>query len=247
VQKIQKDWIARVLLGLVLMSSLTLPVNATEPLVIVYFPDSIRSKIGALIIVEVYKRAKLSAVAIPLPGLRSTNVTVTNDVAGEMRVKSYVKVHPEVTLVEPAVTTWTTVAFYKPERAVQIESLVDLKAYTIGYVRGTRAVESLIEREQLGQAEIANTPDTLFRMLQADRFEVALEDRANGNFMLQKYGYQHIAQFEIEDLPVYLILSPKYKDLAPVLSKTIRAMIASGEMKGVADRIEREVLLQGPN
>jgi len=206
-----------------------------EPLRIAYFTGSARSKIGALIMVEVYRRAHIDTVAIAMPGARNSVEAEASMVVGEsVRVWDYVDAHPALTRVEPAVTAWSTVAFYKANQGVTLNSIQDLQRYSIGYVRGTRAADNVIKEQKLAKLTAASTPEALFKMLNADRFQIALDGGTNGNYWIAKNNYQNIEKFEINRIPLYHILSPKYKYLAPALSKIIRQMAAAGELSMVA-------------
>ncbi len=222
--------------------------SAAEPLQIAYFSGSARSKIGALIMVEVYKQANLEAAIVSLPGARNGPAAEASQVAGEsVRVYSYVDAHPTLTRVEPPVTEWTTVAFYRRGQGVSLASPADLRKYSVGYVRGTRAAEDVVAQHHLIHVTQVRAPDLLFKMLGGARFEVAIDGGTNGDYWMQRYGMRDIAQFEINRIPLYHILSPKYQKLAPTLSRTIKRLTATGELAQIVSRAERSVLASGPD
>jgi ABC-type amino acid transport substrate-binding protein len=240
-------WRAARRLSLVALASVglmgALPFAAEEPLGIAYFSGSARSKIGALMMVEVYRRAGINTKAVSMPGARNAPSSEASVVYGEsVRVASYTDAHPTLTRVEPAVTVWTTVAFYKEFSRAKVSTVEDLRKYKVGYVRGTRSAEDVIAALGLTEVEGAVAPDMLFRMLSAGRFDVAIDGGTNGNFWIRKYGLQSIAQYEINRIPLYHILSPKYKELAPKLAAVIKAMQASGELAQLEAWAEKQVV-----
>ncbi|GAB3245107.1 substrate-binding periplasmic protein [Chitinimonas naiadis] len=217
--------------------------QATEPIGIGYFSGSARSKICALIMVEIYKRAKIDTVPVSLPGARNAVAAEASEIIGESgRVTGYTNAHPTLTQVTPPISVWTTVAFYKHGIGVRLNVPADLKNYTVGYVRGTRSAEDVVTELGLTKLEAVSTPNALFKMLNADRFEVAIDGGTNGSFHIRRGGYQGIDQFQLNSIPLYHILSPKYKDLAPTLSDIIQRMAASGELAKIAMQKEKEVL-----
>jgi hypothetical protein len=231
---------------LVFLAAGTWAVQAAAPVSIAYVSGSARSKIGALIMVEVYKRANITATVMPLPGIITSEATETSAVAGESaHVYDYTEAHPTLTRVEPAVTEWTTVAFFKGTDKVKLMAVEDLKNYRVGYVNGTRAADDLIAKLQLSNVEGVDTPEALFNMLADDRIDIALDGGTDGAYWIHKKGYQQITQFEINRVLLYHVLSPKYRGWAPVLGKVITDMSKSGELAKLAAQAEKEVMEKG--
>jgi len=240
--------IRNALLAMIISVLSAFPARAAEPLHIAYFSGSARSKIGALIMVEVYKRANIDTVAMSMPGARNAPSAEASLVVGEsVRVYSYADAHPTLTRVEPAVTEWTTVAFYRDDASINLAGPSDMRNFRVGYVRGTRAAEDVIAEQRLTNVEGVDTPETLFKMLNARRFPVALDGGTNGAYWIRKGDYPHIAKLEINKIPLYHFLSPKYRELAPVLSQTIKQLRASGELAKIAARAEEAVMESGIN
>jgi ABC-type amino acid transport substrate-binding protein len=219
---------------------------AVEPVGIAYFKGSARSKVGALIMVEVYKRAGISTYPLPLPGARNALASESSEVVGEsVRVMSYTEAHPKLTRVDPPVTYWTTAAFYKTGSAVNLGEANDLKNYSVGYVLGTQAPADVIKDLGVNRVTTTASPDQLFKMLESDRFDIAIDGGTNGDFWIRQMGYRNISEFEINRIPLFHFLSPKYRDLAPTLSTIIKKMIASGELDKITRKAEQEVLEGG--
>lgn len=216
---------------------------ADEPLGIAYFTGSARSKIGALIMVEIYRRASIETVPVSYPGARNLLAAEASQVVGEsVRVYQYVNAHPLLTRVEPPVTEWTTVAFYRTDGRVRIRTATDLQQLRVGYTNGTKACEDLVRDLSLRNVQLAAAPEQLFKMLLAERFDVALEGGTNGALVIRRAHLSGISGFEINRVPLYHVLSPKYKSWAPMLSEIITQMKASGELNRVAARAEEMVL-----
>ncbi|MBV8501371.1 MAG: transporter substrate-binding domain-containing protein [Paucibacter sp.] len=231
--------------GLLASSLVEFPWSASgaEPLGIAYFTGSARSKIGALIMVEVYRQAGIATVPVSYPGARNLVAAEASEVVGEsVRVYSYTDAHPLLTRVEPAVTEWTTVAFYRTGGKVRIQSPMDLRGLAVGYTKGTRACEDLVRDLELKDVQVTASPEQLFRMLMLGRFDVALEGGTNGALVIRRDHLSGLASFELNRLPLYHVLSPKYKAWAPMLSEIITRMRASGELARVAAQAEQAVL-----
>lgn len=233
----------RSVLCAVLAFSLGQAAQAAVPLKIAYVSGSARSKIGALILVEIYKKANMEVVAQPYPGARSTFVAEHSEVVGEaVRVGGYTESHPTLTMVEPAITSGNMVAFYRAELDPHIRSAEDLKKFRVGYVRGTRSAENILSAQALRNVEFANSTELLFKMLLANRFDVALEGGSSGDLVIRKNACKGIAQTLIARISLFHVLSPKYKYLAPQLSSIIKQMSSSGELKKLQTRIEKSVM-----
>jgi hypothetical protein len=227
------------------LSVLALPqaTRAGEPLGIAYFTGSARSKIGALIMVEVYRRAGIATVPMSYPGARNLVAAEASQVVGEsVRVYQYAQDHPLLTRVEPPVTSWTTVAYYRSDSKVHVQAARDLQQLKVGYTSGTKACEDLVRELGLKDVQLSTTPERLFKMLLAERFDVALEGGTNGAMVIHKDHLSGISAFEINRVPLYHVLSPKYKAWAPMLSEIITQMRASGELAKVAAHAEETVL-----
>lgn len=193
--------------------------------------------------VEVYRRAGIATVPVSFPGARNLVAAEASQVVGEsVRVYSYVDAHPLLTRVEPYVTEWTTEAFYRTSSKVRIQSPADLRGLAVGYTKGTRACEDLVQELSLTKVQVTATPEQLFRMLMLGRFDVALEGGTNGALVIRRDHLSGIASLEINRLPLYHVLSPKYKGWAPMLSEIITRMRASGELAKIQLQAEKTVL-----
>jgi ABC-type amino acid transport substrate-binding protein len=206
--------------------------------------NAIAQSVAASLLVDVYKKAGLTAKIQPLPGARANAMTLAGEKDGEVaRIQAYATKNPTLIKVEPGYYYLTTGAFAKADKGVSVNSKDDLKKYKVGIVRGIAHAEAATEG--LAGLQVAGTYDQLYQMLDAGRIDVAIDEGINGPGAVKKLGLKDIKQVgEIAKLDLFNMLHPSKKDLAPKISAAIKALKDSGELAKLTRKYEETALAQ---
>jgi ABC-type amino acid transport substrate-binding protein len=203
----------------------------------------VEQSIAATLLRDISERSHLTLKITPLPPTRANRSALNNEVDGEVaRIDAYALKNPTLTKVSPAYYYLSTVAFAKTP--IVIQSKEDLSKYRVGAIRGV--AHSIAVTEGLKNVEFANDARSLFLMLQAGRFDIAIDTGRNGSYLINKMALSEIqAVGELARQELFAILSPTKKHLAPQLSSTISKLKASGELANLTKKYEQEFLQSG--
>lgn len=204
--------------------------------------NAIVQTVAAKLLNDIYKKAGLTANITPLPGARANAMALAGDKDGEVaRIPAYFVKNPTLVKVEPGYYYLTTGAFAKADKGITITSKDDLKKYQVGIVRGIAHAEAATEG--LTGLQVVGSYDQLYKMLNAGRIDIAIDEGINGPSTLKGLGITGISQVgEIARLDLFNVLTPAKKDLAPKISAAIKALKGSGELAKLTKRYEEEVV-----
>jgi ABC-type amino acid transport substrate-binding protein len=204
--------------------------------------NAIGQAVAAKLLVDIYKKAGLTATIQPVPGSRANAVALSGEKDGEVaRIPAYFVKNPSLIKVEPGYYYLTTGAFAKSGSGVSVKSKDDLKKYKVGIVRGIAHAEAATEG--LAGLQVTGTYQQLYQMLEAGRIEVAIDEGINGPVTLRELGLKGIEQVgEIARLDLHNVLVPAKKDLAPRISAAIKAMKDSGDLAKLTKQYEAEAI-----
>lgn len=196
--------------------------------------------IAARLLTDIYQRSNLIAKITPLPPARANLSTLNGTSDGEVaRIDAYASKNPSLIQVRPAYYFLSTVAFSKSP--ISIRSKDDLKKYKIGVIRGVAHSDAITAG--MSNIEYANDARSLFLMLKAGRFEVAIDTGANGKYLLQEMKLDDIHVVgELARLELFHILAPHKKHLAAPISSTISQLKSSGELDLLIKKYEQDFL-----
>jgi polar amino acid transport system substrate-binding protein len=199
--------------------------------------------IAARLLTDIYQRSNLIAKITPLPPARANLSTLNGTSDGEVaRIDAYAGKNSSLIKVSPAYYFLSTVAFSKAP--ISIRSKDDLKKYKIGVIRGVAHSDAITEG--LDNIDYANDSRSLFLMLKAGRFEVAIDTGANGNYLIKEMKLEDVhAVGELARLELFHILSPNKKHLVAPISKTISQLKNSGELDALTKKYEQDFLQSG--
>jgi ABC-type amino acid transport substrate-binding protein len=199
--------------------------------------------IAARLLTDIYRRSHLEANIIPLPPTRANMSALNGATDGEVaRIDAYAIKNPGLIQIRPSYYFLTTVAFSKAP--ITVRSKDDLKKYKIGVIRGV--AHSNKATEGMSNIVYANDARSLFLMLKAGRFDIAIDTGTNGNYLIKKMNLEDIhAVGELARLELFHILSPNKKHLVAPISTTIRQLKSSGELDLLIKRYEQEFLQSG--
>lgn len=204
--------------------------------------------IAALIVTDIYKRSGLTAKIQPMPGARANAVSTGGEKDGEVgRITAYFVKNPALVKVEPAYYYITTTVFAKADRNISVTSKDDLAKYKIGIIRGVQHTETATQG--LSGVQVVNDAEQLYQMLDAGRFDIALDAGVNGPYVTKKLGLTGIkAVGDIAKLDLFMVLNGSKKDIAAKLGATVKSLKDSGELEKIAKKHEQEFLSSGaPN
>jgi len=218
---------------------------AQESLSITRQEKSVVQKVAEPLLLEIYRRAGINITITPRPAMRANMETVNGVFDGEAaRVFSYGERNPSLIRVEPAYYYVNSTVFARADTVVAINSKEDLKKYRVGIVRGTQhAVEATADLEHV---ETAPDSLSLFQMLEAGRFDVALDSEINGIYAIKKLGYKNIGKRTVlSRQELFHYLHAKNKAKVPVLSAAIQNLVKSGEMLKMGRASEKAFIESG--
>lgn len=207
---------------------------------LVYNENAVGQTVAGKLIADIYKKAGMTANAVPVPGVRANAMALSGEKDGEAgRIGAYFVKNPTLIKVEPSHYYLSSAAFAKKSKNVVIKSKEDLKKYKVGIVRGIAHGEAATEG--VPGVQLAASYEQLYKMLDGDRIDVVIDEGISGPIVLKKMGLTDIGQVaEIARLDLYHSLNPAKKDWAPKISATIKAMKESGELDKLVKRYEEE-------
>lgn len=228
-------------IGLILTLA-SLNAHAREPIKLAVLTASPPSVIDASILTEVYRQAGIPMILVTLPGLRSSAEADMGHIDGEVaRVDSYGEQHPNLIRIDPAIDALSISAYYKKSLRANIKSKSDLKNYSIGYVKGLKSPSDMVKH--FPKASATHSSKSLVKMLEANRFDVIVNNDSSTDFYIDKLGLKEIEKVELSREPLHHYLHQNHRDLAPILSAIIKKMAASGELIKLRAKAEKELLL----
>jgi polar amino acid transport system substrate-binding protein len=199
--------------------------------------------VAAQLLTDIYQRSGLTATIQSVPPRRATQMVLQGLADGEVaRISSYGHQYPDLLMVAPAYYYLSTVAYAR--EPIAIHSKNDLRGYKIGIIRGIKRSEELVK--DMPNVERVSDFKSLFLMLEAGRFDVALETELSGSYMIKNFNLKKIQQVAIlQKHQVYHILAPHMKRLVPKISAMILALEKTGELEKLKQQYEQEFLHRG--
>jgi ABC-type amino acid transport substrate-binding protein len=199
------------------------------------------SYVAISLVKEIHKQAGLEAHVTQFPPARSTIEVTEGRMDGEVaRGVAYGAANPTLIRVEPPYIYLSTFAFSLKSTKVNFNAKDDLKKHSAGIVSGITGDERLAKTLGFSEVETASSREGLFRMLAMGRFDVAIHDSSLGMSEINRLGLKDIVGAEILREPIYIYLSPKNKDLAPVIGGVIKKLSDSGELGRLEEKLRKE-------
>ncbi len=189
--------------------------------------------VAEIILKEVYNQSGYSITVTPLPPARASIKVTRGEYGGEVaRIYSYGIKFPELIRVEPSYYYLTTVAYYKKNSDVVVNTVEDLKKYRVGIISGVQ--HSLDATKDVTRVSIVPGAKNLFLMLRAGHLDVVLDTGINGKKAQKFYNFgDTLHETVLDKLELFHYLHKNQESLVPVLSKTIVALIKSRELQKI--------------
>lgn len=203
--------------------------------------------VAAGLLTAIYARAGLTASIQPLPAARITFLVLRDELDGEVaRIGPYFDRNPSLFKVEPAYYHLITTAFARMDRHIAITSTEDLKNYRVGVIRGV--YHAAIATEGVPNVTVTDSVTQLFKMLEANRIDVAVDVRLNGLDVVSQLGLTDIKPVgDLARRDFYNVLIGSKAGLASRIQPVIKAMKASGELARLTAELEKKRLNSGPH
>ena len=156
--------------------------------------------------------------------LKDANEGITD---GEfLRVSGIDMLYPNLLIVPEPLYEMEFVAFSKVETLKLSNGWESLSEYNTGYVIGWKIIEENIDGLN-GNAGVGNQ-EMLFKLLDANRFEIVIYSRNFGRQLINKLALKNIysATESLAVEPMYLFLHKRHRELIPRLTKIMKEIKA---------------------
>jgi ABC-type amino acid transport substrate-binding protein len=199
--------------------------------------------VGGEILRAVYGRLRIAVEFIDAAGARALALSSSGAVDGEVhRIASVGRDYPSLIQLTPAINYIEPAAF-TTSLDFEVHGWDSIKDYNIGIVRGVGSSE--IGTQGMASVQKVTDLDTLVRMLDAGRFDVAVTDLFSGQVEIGKMklaGRIHALMPPLARIYIYHYLHQKHRDLATRVETVIREMDASGELSRLRETLTRQLL-----
>lgn len=191
------------------------------------------------ILIEAFNQHNLQIKIIPMPSERSIKQANEGETDGEfMRVDMIGQLYPNLLMVPESIFNMEFVAFTTRDD-VKIDGWQSLEPYRVGIVVGWKILEANVKNTQGGRQDIPE-PDNLFRMVAANRLDIAVYSKEFGREIISRLGLAGMKDLgpPLAAKEMYLFLNKKHEQLIPQLAQTLKKMKEDGTFAA----IERETI-----
>lgn len=211
----------------------------SEEIHFVRIENLIKQEIGALIIPEIFKKMDIDVTITPLPAERAQHLVISGVKDGEiMRVYAYGIENPAMIRVPTPYYYIETTAFIKIGRDIIINSKDDLSNYRLAKVLGIKHTNNITEGLD-NVVNITNT-DNMMKLLDAERFDIALTSKSGGLSVINRLGLDNLTTIPqpLAKLDLFIYVHEKHKGLVPQIDDVIKNMKQSGELADLIKKAE---------
>jgi len=215
--------------------------ETTEVIQLVTITNSAEAFISEAIVRRAYARIGYPVEVTRYPAERAITFANNGHADGEVhRINGLGKVYPNLIQVYPAINYFEGSAF-SVDRDLPVDGWESLQSYRIGLIRGIKFSEvNTVGMDRYFTGDYA----TLFKMLQKNRFDVAISPLINGIYQLKRQGINSITPVgpPLERFDVYHYVHRDHADLVPKLEIVFRDMLESGELIAIREQVVVELL-----
>jgi len=231
-----------ILVFITLILSVSLLFGANQKYSFVRIEKLAEQEVAEKILIQIYKNIGIDANIEALPGERAKMMATEGQKDGEtLRIFSYGEKNPTMVRIPTPYSSLETTVFSKKSSAVVIKNKDDLKKYKIVIVRGVQHTKDITEG--LENVQIADDAELMMKMLEGGRADIAITNTIAGLGVLKKLKIDTIAPvITLETLELFHYVHQKNKDIVPKVDAEIKKMKASGELKKLRDKYEKEYL-----
>lgn len=217
-----------------------------EPIVVSYLHGTPNSFLGKELLKRIYEKAGIDVRFEKYTSALSLRLSSKGVIDGEThRIFSLANDYPNLIRVPTAFSYVAPTAFVNNQSNIdfKVEGWASLKPYRVGAVQGMRFAE-LGLKDRMQTVETVTGSDQLLRMLESLRIDIAVTGQINGLYHINAMDLTHISVLTpaIEKDALYHYLNVKHHALVPLLDRTIRDMIESGELMRIRESLLRLII-----
>lgn len=216
-----------------------------EPLRLARNEKLAEQEVAANLLREIAARAGLALAITPLPVARASQMAQSGELQGEVaRLAAYAASQPQLLRVEPGYYQLRSAVFCRRDRRLPITRVADLQGHSVGIIRGAAHARQLTA--DVTQVIEVDDAHQLFTMLDAGRFELAVDSAINGQHLLGLHPFPQLQQLVVlAEQPLFVYLRPERRAQGERLAATIRSLKASGELARLTQQAEQRFLAAG--
>ena len=184
-----------------------------------------------LLLKEAFSRLDINITIENRPAERSLKDANSGVTDGDFfRVSEIGLSYPNLLIVPEPLYQMEFVAFSKMENLTLPNSWDSLSGYNTGYVIGWKIIEENIG-DMYGNSAVGSQ-EILFKLLDANRIEVAIYSRHFGRELINKFGLKNIymAHQPLAVKPMYLFLHKRHGAIIPQLTNILKEMKAENHL-----------------
>lgn len=178
---------------------------------------------------EACRRAGVTLRLASLPSERSLFAANAGEIDGEgLRVAGLEAVYPNLLRVPEHLIGISFVAFARDDRISLAQGWAGLAPWRVAFINGWKLFEAQATRARV--VHKVEQAEQLFRMLEADRIDLALYTRADGMALARNLGLAQVRPLApaLADVDMFLYLHRRHEALVPRLAQALREMKADG-------------------
>ncbi len=173
---------------------------------------------------DVFRRIGMGVDIVRLPSERSLLAADAGEVDGEgLRVGGLSETYRNLVQIPEPYVRISFVAFARRASGVKVDvGWESLKPHRVAFISGWKMFEA--NASSARAVTKVNAAEQLFRMLDADRIDLALYTRVGGMALVRDLGLSTIVALEpsLRDVDMYLYLNRKHETLVPRLAMALR-------------------------
>jgi polar amino acid transport system substrate-binding protein len=186
-------------------------------------------KVLELVSQEAFRRAGLVFQLDRNPSARSLDLANEGSIDGEgLRVAGLEQQYPNLVQVPERYTSISFVAFARDASIKLDHGWESLKPHRIAFINGWKMYEANATTAQ--SITKVDKPDQLFRMLEANRIDLALYTLADGSAIVKNLAIPGIAPLTpaLRNADMFLYLNKKHQAHVPRIAQALKDMKADG-------------------
>ncbi|MBT7266460.1 MAG: transporter substrate-binding domain-containing protein [Rhodospirillaceae bacterium] len=218
--------------------TLVLPssVWASERLTLVTVENSPDTFAGEIILLKAYRKLNIELTIKRLPAARALKLASTGKVDGEIqRIDAIKKLFKNLVQIRPAIN-FLEVGVFTKSKNFQINGWESLRQNSLGIIRGIKFTE--INTAGMNTV-VVNGYKSAFKMLDKERFDLAVIPRLNGLFEQAKSKNTDIRELvpAVQRYELFHYLHKSKVHLVPKISSVIKSMKQNGELDSIKKQV----------
>lgn len=194
----------------------------TEKIIRISTVDTIEKKPALIkVLIDAYAKIGYKVELVLLPSQRSIEENLANpNIDAEFaRARGAADALPNCIIVPVSLLKTQSVCFIK-DKSIKIETLDDLKKYSVGTIRGFPVVEKAMEKYS---PKILTTTEQAMKMLNENRVQVVVVIKALGKLTIEGLKLENISITgpPVTEHKIYHYINKRHKNLVPSLTKAL--------------------------